>query len=207
MGITGLIERVEKLSDKRRTSHGNIQHKLVDIVTIGFLTIVCKGQTFVDMEAFAETRFDWLKNKVHLELKGGVPDSDTFRRVFELLDPKELSNCLWGWLEYERKTRCVVGIDGKTERGSENEVHTVLQFLFEEIRCDIAYVVHKLAYESALVHGVDVDSVNVIGHEVKDLIACEYESDLLDGCLVILVAVKLVEQSVGNLAARYLDHA
>ena len=124
MGITGLIERVEKLSDKRRTSHGNIQHKLVDIVTIGFLTIVCKGQTFVDMEAFAETRFDWLKNKIHLELKGGVPDSDTFRRVFELLDPKELSNCLWGWLEYERKTRCVVGIDGKTERGSENEAHS-----------------------------------------------------------------------------------
>ena len=64
MGITGLIERVEKLSDKRRTSHENIQHKLVDIVIIGFLTILSKGQTFVDMEAYAETRVDWLREKV-----------------------------------------------------------------------------------------------------------------------------------------------
>ena len=124
MGITGLIEEVGNLTDKRRTSHGNIRHNLVDIVITGFLTILCQGKTFVDMETFATVRLEWLREKANLKFDSGVPDSDTFRRVFEVLDPKELSNSLWNWVDYERKSRCVVGIDGKTERGSGNGDHS-----------------------------------------------------------------------------------
>ena len=58
-----------------------------------------------------------------LKFANGVPDCDTFRRIFEKLDPKELSECLWGWLGYEREARAVVAIDGQTERGSGNGKH------------------------------------------------------------------------------------
>lgn len=36
MKIQRLIERVSKLTDPRRTSHGNICHKLEDIIAIGW---------------------------------------------------------------------------------------------------------------------------------------------------------------------------
>ena len=58
-----------------------------------------------------------------LELPNGIPDSDTFRRLFERLNPAELSECLYNWLEIERKKRSVVAIDGKTICGSGNTVH------------------------------------------------------------------------------------
>ena len=52
-----------------------------------------------------------------------------------------------------------------------------------------------------------MDSVNVIGHEIKNLITGKDKSYLFNGVLVILVAVKLVEQFERNLAAAHLDHA
>ena len=129
MGIKELEERVGQLTDKRRTSHGNIRHKLVDIVMAGFMAVLCGGETFEDMETFTHMRLEWLREKANLGFANGVPDSDTFRRVFEFLDPKELANCLWGWLDFEREARSVVGIDGKTARGSANSKHSAFHIV------------------------------------------------------------------------------
>jgi len=46
----------------------------------------------------------WDKSwKIFLELPNGIPDSDTFRRLFERLNPKELSKYLNACLENLRK--------------------------------------------------------------------------------------------------------
>ena len=66
-------------------------------------------------------REEWLRT--FLELPNGIPDSDTFRRLFERINPKELSECLYDWLNMERDKRSVVAIDGKTIRGSGNTEH------------------------------------------------------------------------------------
>jgi predicted transposase YbfD/YdcC len=60
-----------------------------------------------------------------LGLPDGIPDSDTFRRVFERIKPEELSKCLNDWvlLEKEKKSAKQVSIDGKTMRGSGNDSH------------------------------------------------------------------------------------
>ncbi len=58
-----------------------------------------------------------------MELPNGIPDSDTFRRLFERLNPAELSACLNSCLEIEREKRSVIAIDGKTIRGSGNAKH------------------------------------------------------------------------------------
>jgi hypothetical protein len=120
MRIQKLKEEIENIQDPRR-QYGNLRHKLEDIVIIGLLAIVCIGEDFTDMESFGKERKNWLKT--FLELPNSIPDSDTFRRVFEKINPQELSKCLNNWLEISREKGSVVGIDGKTICGSGNAEH------------------------------------------------------------------------------------
>lgn len=121
MEIEKLKEGIKNIRESRRTGYGNIRHKLEDIIIIGLCTIICGGEDFADMEAFGKSRKEYLTK--FLELPNGIPDSDTFRRVFERINPSELSSCLVNWVSAERNKRGVVAIDGKTICGSENDKH------------------------------------------------------------------------------------
>jgi len=79
------------------------------------------GVDFVDMEDFGNDRMEWLKG--FLELPNGIPDSDTFRRVFERVCPLELKKSLTAWQETQRKEQRLVNVDGKTIRGSASKNH------------------------------------------------------------------------------------
>lgn len=119
--IEKLKEEIKNIEEPRRTRYGNIRHKLEDIIIIGLCTVICGGEDYVDMEGFGIEREEFLRN--FLELPNGIPDSDTFRRVFERLKPEELSKCLYDWLELARESGTVVAIDGKTICGSGNNQH------------------------------------------------------------------------------------
>ena len=121
MDIKTLKEEIKNISEPRRTRYGNIRHKLEDIIIIGLCTVICGGEDFVDMEEFGKSRQEYLGK--FLELPNGIPDSDTFRRVFEKINPSELSSCLINWLSVEREKRSVIAIDGKTICGSKNTDH------------------------------------------------------------------------------------
>ena len=121
MDIKKLQESVKEVTDPRR-AWGNLRHKLEDILIIGLCSVICKGEDFEDMELFGREREKWFRN--FLELPHGIPDSDTFRRVFERVDPQELSKWLNNWLETEREPGGrLVSVDGKTIRGSGNSKH------------------------------------------------------------------------------------
>ena len=60
------------------------KHNLIDILFIGVCTVICGGEGFTDMEDFATAKEEWLRK--YLELPGGIPSHDTFRRVFSILD-------------------------------------------------------------------------------------------------------------------------
>ena len=94
MKIAELKVSLKQMEDPRRTTKGNFLHKLEDII-IGLCSLICNGSDFVDMEEFGEARQEWLKQ--FLELPNGIPDSDTFRRVFECLNPTALAECLYDW--------------------------------------------------------------------------------------------------------------
>nr|WP_303149495.1 ISAs1 family transposase [uncultured Cloacibacillus sp.] len=121
MKIETLKDLIASITEPRRTNFGNIRHKLEDIIIIGLCTVICGGDDFIEMEDFGRTREEWLKQ--FLELPNGIPDSDTFRRVFERLNPKELSQCLSNWLDVEHRKRSVVAVDGKTICGSASVEH------------------------------------------------------------------------------------
>ena len=121
MELKELIKKLEKVEDPRRTDRGHILHKLVDILIIALCCLICNGTDFEDMEDFGKEREEWLKT--FLELPNGIPSSDTFRRIFEQIDPNALSECLYDWLANNRKEGSVIAIDGKTIRGSANHKH------------------------------------------------------------------------------------
>lgn len=121
MNIKKLQESVKEVKDPRR-AWGNLRHKLEDILIIGLCSVICQGEDFEDMELFGKERKEWLEK--FLQLPHGIPDSDTFRRVFERVDPQELSKWLNKWLETERKpSGRLVSVDGKTICGSGNGEH------------------------------------------------------------------------------------
>lgn len=121
MKIEELKGRLAKMEDPRRTDRGNIRHKLEDIIIIGLCTLICDGNDFADMEEFGIQRQELLSQ--FLDLPNGIPDSDTFRRVFERLNPEALSKCLYDWLSCNRKEGSVISVDGKTICGSGNKSH------------------------------------------------------------------------------------
>ena len=112
-----IIERLGELEDPRR-QWGNLRHKLVDIVFIGLVSVVCGGTDYDHMEDTGYGKLAWFKER--LDLPNGIPDSDTFRRVFERLNPVKLAEILQETVETTGKT---VAIDGKTICGSGNEQH------------------------------------------------------------------------------------
>ena len=121
MSIEALKGQIKNIHDPRRTSYGNVRHKLEDMIVIGLCTLICGGEDYADMEEFGIEREEFLRQ--FLELPNGIPDSDTFRRLFERLNPEELSECLYNWLAVEFPERCVIAVDGKTIRGSKNNEH------------------------------------------------------------------------------------
>jgi len=58
-----------------------------------------------------------------LNFRPGIPDSDTFRRVFEKLNLSELSSYMTNWLSMAHQKRSVVAVDEKTICGSRNTQH------------------------------------------------------------------------------------
>src|SRR4051794_1527305 len=93
-------------------------HELLDIVAIAICAVVAGAESWDDIEDFGNVKHDWLKT--FLDLPNGIPSHDTFRRLFERLDPGEFRKGFLSWIEalHEATERQVVAIDGKTLRRS-----------------------------------------------------------------------------------------
>jgi predicted transposase YbfD/YdcC len=114
--IIRMKESLSGIQDPRR-EWGNLRHKLTDMLVIALLTIIIGEHDFEAMEDWGLEREDWLRG--FLELPHGIPDKDTFRRLFERIRPEELLASLSQWLAGPNEPgERAVNIDGKTLRGS-----------------------------------------------------------------------------------------
>jgi predicted transposase YbfD/YdcC len=117
--IISLITTLEEVPDPRVDRSKD--HDLVDILVIALCTVLVGGESFYDMEEFAEIRLDWLKT--FLRLRNGAPSHDTFNRVFQALDADQLADALSRWTQSVRAVLGgeVVALDGKTVRRALNQ--------------------------------------------------------------------------------------
>jgi predicted transposase YbfD/YdcC len=96
----------------------SIQHKLIDIITIAICAVICGADTWVDIEMYGQSKYQWLKQ--FLELPNGIPSHDTFARVFTRLDPDQFQQSFLNWIKSISNVTQgeVIAIDGKTLRHS-----------------------------------------------------------------------------------------
>jgi len=89
-------------------------HLLTDIITIAILAVIAGAKGWSDIEEYGINKKEWLET--FLELPFGIPSPDTFRRVFEKINPKEFEQCFRQWVQslVEKLGVEVVAIDGKT---------------------------------------------------------------------------------------------
>jgi predicted transposase YbfD/YdcC len=114
--IHRMKEALNGVDDPRR-QWGYIRHKLLDMLVIGLCSITVRGEYFDEMEDLGKAWEQWFRK--FLELPNGIPDEDTFRRVFERVNPAQLLECLQQWLEQRNQAGGrEINIDGKTMRGS-----------------------------------------------------------------------------------------
>ena len=73
------------------------KHMLKDILTIAILAVIGGAEGWEDMEDYGLAKQKWLES--FLELPNGIPSDDTFRRVFERINPQALEQCLTNWVE------------------------------------------------------------------------------------------------------------
>lgn len=116
--IVSLITTLEEVPDPRVDRSRD--HDLVDILVIALCTILVGGDSFYDMDEFAEIRLDWLKT--FLRLRNGAPSHDTFNRVFQALDANRLADAMSRWTQNVRTVLGgeVVALDGKSVRRALN---------------------------------------------------------------------------------------
>lgn len=113
--LVAVFTTFETLTDPRmRRSR---RHELFDLVVVALCGTIAGSDTWADIERFGKERLDWLRT--FLTLRNGIASHDTFGRVFAMLDPAKLVECLRQWLdEVGREIGPHVAIDGKTLCGS-----------------------------------------------------------------------------------------
>ena len=94
------------------------KHQLSDILVIAILAIIAGAQGWEEIENYGISKQKWLAE--FLALPNGIPSDDTFRRVFEFIDPEALNRCFLKWVEtlVTQMVGEIIPIDGKTIRGS-----------------------------------------------------------------------------------------
>jgi len=96
----------------------NRVHLLTDILIIAILSVISGARGWEDIQNYGLSKYQWLSE--FLKLPEGIPCADTFRRVFERINPKVFEQCFRRWVGsiVETVGAQVIPIDGKTLKGS-----------------------------------------------------------------------------------------
>src|SRR4051794_15627271 len=168
-----------------------VEHKLLDILVIAVCAVIGEAESFEDIALYGRCKRDWLQR--FLELPGGIPSHDTFRRVLMLVDPARFEHCFLAWVRAvfrpEAQEPRQIAIDGKTVRRSfdrrngRSPLHLVSAFAVE--------------------HGL-VLAQRAAGEKKGELMVLPELLDGLDlrGCLVSLVALACRPQVAEQITAR-----
>ena len=116
--LEALITAFAQIEDPR--CDWKVEHKLIDILVIAVCAVIAEAESFEDIALYGRCKRGWLEQ--FLELPGGIPSHDTFRRVLMLVDPERFERCFLDWVRSvfraDAVTPAQIAIDGKTVRRS-----------------------------------------------------------------------------------------
>jgi len=97
---------------------GRTDHDLVDVVVLALCAVMAGADGWDDIEDWGLENESMLRQ--YLRLRNGIPGHDTIRRVFEVLEPKEVERRFADWVSHvcPALQGRVIAIDGKCVRGS-----------------------------------------------------------------------------------------
>lgn len=114
--LDALLQSFEEIPDPRmdRTK----QHPLVNVLTMALFGALGGAGGWDAVALYAEERVEMFS--ASLTMPNGTPSADTFRRVFEAIDPKSFQEAFRRWLKpflgsLEGQT---IALDGKALRGA-----------------------------------------------------------------------------------------
>ena len=95
-------------------------YNLHEIIIMTICAVISDFNHWEDIVDFCKVKEAWFKERLGLELENGIASHDTFQRVFQLIDPKEMERSFILWVKsIALKTKGeIVSIDGKTLRRS-----------------------------------------------------------------------------------------
>lgn len=109
-----IISVLCEVEDPRKPSC-NFHHSLVTIIFISLIGVLCGAKDWEEIVQAANGMTDWLSK--YVDIRSGIPSSQTFKRVMSLIPINSLErllNCIRSCLVEGD----IVAIDGKTLRGS-----------------------------------------------------------------------------------------
>lgn len=113
----GLKEVWVGIRDPRQV--GKVQHDLVEMLVVAVAAVLAGADTFVEIEAWANEKLDWLQP--YLRLEHGIASHDTFGRLFAAISADEFGAAFRRWVRQVLPAlgaEEVVALDGKTSRRS-----------------------------------------------------------------------------------------
>lgn len=180
-----------ELSDPR--GRQGVEHPFLSIVLIAVLATIGGAMGWEDIETYGESHEKWLGT--FLELPHGVPQADTYRRVFERIEPSALEACFQKWVGQIVSTAGaqVIPIDGKSVKGSydRNKQQSAL------------HLVSAWASEHRILLGqVKVES------KTNEITAIPALLNLLDisGCVITIDAMGTQHEIVKQIVAKGADY-
>ncbi len=106
-----------ELEDPRTEKHSS-RHKLIDIMMLTIIAVICGADSWVAVEKFGHSKYEWLKT--FLELPNGIPSHDTIGDFFARLNPQQLRESFLKWINalFDFSGGEIIAVDGKTLRHS-----------------------------------------------------------------------------------------
>ena len=133
----------EELSDSRQ--QGKIKYNLVETVVMAIIAVTAGAEHWNEIAIYCKAKQDMLRETYHLELADGTPTDDKFQRIFAIIKPQEFERCFINWVKsaINVEKQEIVGVDGKTLRGSQDK----------EDNLDVIHMVSAWASNAGIVLG------------------------------------------------------
>lgn len=135
-----LIECLDQIDDPRIEK--KTKYSLTSIVLMALCASLGGANNWVEIEQFCRDHAAWFSKK--MMIRCGIPAHDTFNRVFNFLNPKQLTDCLVIWMEscFRRDSPAnLIHVDGKVLKAyaSDNPL-TLVRAWSQELNCVIGSI-------------------------------------------------------------------